>query len=105
VVKHGAYGCFVLGDADRLMQVLTNFLSNACKFSPSEGQVVVSAEVVEHIVRVAVIDQGPGIPEFFRDLVFEKFTQADTSTIRRHPGSGLGLNIAKSIIDALGGTI
>jgi signal transduction histidine kinase len=105
VVQHCAHGWFVLGDADRLIQVLTNLLSNACKFSPVGGQVIVSAEARERMVRVAVIDHGPGIPEFFRDLVFEKFTQADTSTIRRHRGSGLGLHIAKSIIDALGGTI
>lgn len=105
VVKQGAHGWFVLGDLDRLTQVLTNLLSNACKFSPAGGHVTVSAEVVEQKVRVAVTDRGPGIPEFFRDHVFEKFTQADTSTIRRHRGSGLGLHIAKSIIDALGGTI
>jgi signal transduction histidine kinase len=102
---HQTRECFVMGDVDRLIQVLTNLLSNACKFSPSGGQVAITTERVEQIVRVAVADQGTGIPESFRPFVFEKFTQADSSSSRRHGGSGLGLSIAKAIIEAFGGTI
>jgi signal transduction histidine kinase len=102
---HGAKGWYVLGDSDRLLQVLTNFLSNACKFSPSGAHVTIATTIVEHQVRVTVTDHGLGIPESFRAHVFEKFTQADTSLRRRIGGSGLGLHIAKSIIDTCGGRI
>jgi signal transduction histidine kinase len=73
--NHHARQCVVMGDGDRLMQVLTNLLSNACKFSPSGGQVTITAECVDQRVRVTVADHGPGIPESFHPFVFEKFTQ------------------------------
>lgn len=85
-------------DYDRLIQVLTNLISNAIKFSPSEGVVTISYKKVNNNVRVSVTDLGQGIPEEFKDKIFQKFAQADTTSARKYGGSGLGLNISKSII-------
>jgi signal transduction histidine kinase len=95
----------IRADADRVLQVLTNLLSNAVKHSPSGGTVVVSAELAPGTVRVRVVDRGAGIPENFRDRVFQRFAQADSSSTRLHGGSGLGLSISKAIVERLGGTI
>jgi signal transduction histidine kinase len=95
----------VEADPDRLIQVLTNLLSNAAKFSPSEALIQVSIERREEWIRVTVSDSGPGIPEAFRARVFEKFAQADASDSRRKSGTGLGLSISKAIIEKLGGRI
>ncbi len=102
---HRAQGWFVLADTDQLIQVLTNLLSNACKFAPVHSQVTVVVAAIEQRVHISVTDHGPGIPDAFQPHVFEKFSQADRSTNRRHGGSGLGLSITKAIIDALDGTI
>jgi signal transduction histidine kinase len=95
----------VWGDADRLMQVMTNLLSNAAKFSPPEASVRVCASAQEGVVQVRVSDCGPGIPEHFRERVFQRFAQADSSTTRDRAGSGLGLSITKAIVERLGGRI
>ncbi len=95
----------IRGDSVRLLQVLANFLSNAAKFSPTGNKVVVSAERRGSLIRVSVADQGPGIPDSFRPHVFEKFAQADGSDRRKIGGTGLGLNIAKHIIQNHGGYI
>jgi signal transduction histidine kinase len=87
------------------MQVMTNLLSNAAKFSPRGDTVVVAAERQGTQVRVSVTDRGPGIPEEFRHRVFQKFAQADSSTTRDKGGTGLGLSISKAIIERLGGRI
>ncbi len=95
----------VLGDKDRLMQVLSNLMSNAAKFSP-EGDLV-DLSVVRHggSVRISVKDKGPGIPEEFRESIFEKFSQADSSDTRQKGGTGLGLSITKAIVEQHGGSI
>ncbi len=95
----------VKGDPDRLMQVLANLLSNAVKFSPDGGKVELSLSAHDSGFRVAVRDHGPGISEAFRDRIFDKFAQADSSDARRKGGTGLGLNISKIIIEHHGGTI
>ncbi|WP_051249345.1 response regulator [Inquilinus limosus] len=95
----------VQGDADRLIQVLTNLLSNAAKFSPAGAAVEVAVEAVGRQVRVSVRDHGPGIPEEFRNRIFQRFAQADASDIRRKGGTGLGLSIAKAIVERHGGRI
>ncbi len=92
-------------DADRLMQVITNLLSNAAKFSPSGADVHVRSRPEANTVRVEVEDAGSGIPEEFRGRIFEKFAQADASAARRFEGTGLGLSIARKLIEAMGGTI
>jgi signal transduction histidine kinase len=99
-------GLSVAADPNRLMQVLTNLLANAAKFSPRGDTVVLHAgRVEEGWVRVKVTDRGPGIPEEFRPRVFQKFAQADTSTTASQEGTGLGLSISKAIMEGLGGRI
>jgi signal transduction histidine kinase len=105
VVNDEAEGARVRADADRLIQVVTNLLSNAIKFSPEGALVEVSTARRDGMIRVSVRDRGPGIPESFHDLVFEKFTQADGSDRRRLGGTGLGLSICRAIIEDLGGRI
>jgi PAS domain S-box-containing protein len=93
-------------DRDRVHQVITNLVSNAIKFSPDSGVVTIDIEpAATNRVRVSVRDQGPGIAA--RDLprLFKKFSQLDSSTRRTKMGSGLGLVISKSIVDAHGGRI
>ncbi len=96
---------YVHGDHGRLMQVMANLISNAVKFSNKGGKVVVSLVIDEPNVRVLVQDQGQGIPEKAKNTIFDRFTQADTSDTRQKTGSGLGLNITKSIVEKHGGTI
>lgn len=95
----------ILADPDRLMQVLNNLLSNAAKFSPSNDTVDVAVARHHDAIRISVTDYGPGIPEDFQAILFEKFTQSDSTDSRRRGGTGLGLNIAKTIIEKHGGRI
>ncbi|MDX2272859.1 MAG: PAS domain S-box protein [Cyanobacteriota bacterium] len=95
----------VNADANRLMQVMANLLSNAAKFSPPHSEVVVRVEAHREQVRVSVVDRGSGIPVAFRPYVFQKFTQADSADTRQKGGTGLGLSISKAIIERLGGAI
>lgn len=97
--------CNVAADADRLMQVLTNLISNAAKFSPAQGEVEVGVEVRGESVRVNVRDHGPGIPENFRGQIFQRFERADNSDTRRKGGTGLGLAISKALIEHMNGRI
>jgi DNA-binding response OmpR family regulator/nitrogen-specific signal transduction histidine kinase len=92
-------------DSGRLMQVLSNLLSNACKFSPKGEKITVSMKKISSIVRVSVSDNGPGIPEEFQFRIFQKFSQADSSDTRGKGGTGLGLNISKTIIENMGGAL
>lgn len=92
-------------DSHRLQQVLTNLLSNAAKFSPRDDIVRIAVRLRDNIVRVEIIDNGPGIPAVFRDRVFEKFSQADASNTRNTGGTGLGLAICKELISRMGGEI
>ena len=85
--------------ADRINQVITNLISNACKFSPAGSRVKVDVERRGDQVRVSVSDQGAGVPDHFRDRLFEKFSQADSSTTRAKGGTGLGLSISKALIE------
>lgn len=96
---------FVDGDGERIMQVMSNLMSNAAKFSHKGGEVEVSLTQNEEHVRISVIDFGSGIPVAAQRSIFEKFTQADSSNQRQKGGTGLGLSIAKSIVEAMGGTI
>lgn len=95
----------VIADAARVQQVMANLLSNAAKFSPDGGTVVISVEKRENDARVVVHDDGPGIPEHFRSEMFQKFSQARSSDSTKLGGSGLGLNIAKAIVEAHGGEL
>lgn len=95
----------VVADYTRLQQVMANLLSNACKFSPPHSTVHISMVCEANRVRVSVSDSGAGIPEAFQPHVFEKFSQADASNTRQQNGAGLGLSIAKLIVERCGGTI
>lgn len=92
-------------DTDRITQVLINLLSNAAKFSPHGASVDVLLTSQPGQLRVAIIDQGIGIADEFRDRIFQKFAQAITSELQRKGGTGLGLSISKAIIEHHGGQI
>jgi signal transduction histidine kinase len=96
---------WVYADSDRLMQVFTNLLSNAAKFSPANSTVHVAVVRHERGLRVSIADRGPGIPSGFHSRIFGKFAQADSSDTRQKGGTGLGLSIAKAIVERLGGEI
>lgn len=92
-------------DADRMTQVLTNLLSNAAKFSPPHSEVEIRVRHNGKQLHVEVCDHGAGIPEEFKNRIFQKFAQADSSDTRQKGGTGLGLSIVKAIIEKHGGTI
>lgn len=95
----------IRGDYYRLIQVMNNLLSNAIKFSDDGGTVYVRATAFEDRVRISVQDEGIGIPENSSARVFGKFSQVDSSDIRKVGGTGLGLNITKQIVERHEGTI
>ncbi|MFC4654774.1 MULTISPECIES: sensor histidine kinase [Rheinheimera] len=92
-------------DPDKIMQVMSNLLSNAAKYSPQGGAVQIRSQQQGDKVRIEVEDSGPGIPLEFQDRVFEKFAQADSSNTRRVGGTGLGMAISKSLVELHGGSI
>jgi signal transduction histidine kinase len=96
---------YVNGDYNRLIQVIANLLSNATKFSHRDGQVDVFLARHNGNIRVSVQDYGRGIPESARASIFDNFTQVDSSDRRNRGGSGLGLSIAKKIVEAHDGHI
>jgi signal transduction histidine kinase len=102
-LESSAPGALVRVDADRLIQVLENLLSNAAKFSPPGDKVRIGLRRVGDRLRVDVSDHGPGIDAKFRDTVFEKFAQGPGA--REKGGTGLGLHIARAIADRLGGSL
>jgi PAS domain S-box-containing protein len=95
----------VYGDAERLQQVIWNLLSNAIKFTDRSGTVTISLEVNGAFIEIKVTDTGKGIKPEFLPYVFDRFTQADSSISRSHGGLGMGLAIARSIVDLHGGVI
>jgi PAS domain S-box-containing protein len=95
----------VLGDADRITQVLVNLVGNGIKYTPAGGSVTVSAEAEEGVVTVCVADTGIGIAPEDQKRLFQKFFRADNSTTREVGGTGLGLAITKAILEKMHGTI
>ena len=96
-----------IGDPGRIRQILVNLMGNAIKFT-SAGHVFLNLELVSQessatTVRFTVEDTGIGIPEDKLDAIFEKFTQADSSTTRKFGGTGLGLSICKQLVEIMGG--
>lgn len=89
----------VLADAEALTRILRHLLDNAIKFSPAESTVTLSAERRDVLVRVAVRDEGPGIPPGERENIFKLFYQGDGSSTRRAGGLGLGLTLAKKLLE------
>jgi signal transduction histidine kinase len=95
----------VSGDAERLQQVIWNLLTNAVKFTPEGGRVDVFIESAAEHVEVRVVDTGQGISPDFLPQVFERFRQAAGATTTRHGGLGLGLGIARYLVELHGGTV
>ena len=95
----------VSGDPDRLQQVAWNLVSNAIKFTPKGGRVLVRLERIESHVEVAVSDTGRGIEPDFLGHVFDRFRQADATTTRAFGGLGLGLAIVRQLVELHGGTV
>lgn len=98
-------GTWLEGDADRIAQILANLVSNAVKHSPRGETVTIDAARVGNEVQIGVRDRGEGIPDAFRDRIFERFSQADGSDARQRGGTGLGLAITKSLVLQHGGSI
>lgn len=93
-------------DSDRFAQIMANLLSNACKYSPPGEPVKLRLNVNDNVyVRIEVIDRGPGIPANFSERIFQKFSQADASDTRAKDGTGLGLTIAKEMVERMDGKI
>jgi PAS domain S-box-containing protein len=96
---------FVMGDPARLQQVFTNILNNAVKFTPSKGEVTVDIERRGLSVAVIITDTGIGFKKEFIPFLFKKFSQASSGVRRQGKGLGLGLSIAKTLVELQGGTI
>ena len=96
----------VIGDANRLQQIVWNLLSNAAKFTPEGGQIEVKLERADdHHVEIIVSDKGEGIAPEFLPFVFDRFRQADGATTRQHGGLGLGLAIVRHLTELHGGSV
>jgi signal transduction histidine kinase len=95
----------IQGDEQRLRQVIDNLLSNAIKYSPDGGQIEVGGMVDDHTVTVYVRDHGVGLTESDQERIFERFYRVDDALSRRTQGTGLGLFLARSIVEAHGGTM
>jgi PAS domain S-box-containing protein len=95
----------VMGDKDRLQQVVWNLLTNAIKFTPRAGHVHVLIHRVNSHVEICVSDNGEGIAPEFLGHVFDRFRQADAGTTRRHGGLGVGLSIVKHLTELHGGSV
>ena len=95
----------MLGDAERLQQVLGNLLSNAIKFTPAGGRVDITLSQVDHQAQIQISDTGIGIPADLLPHIFERFYQGDSNTIKTNQGLGLGLAIVRYLIELHGGTV
>jgi len=95
----------VIGDFDRLQQIVWNLLSNAIKFTQEEGKVEVRLESVGDEAQIQIIDNGIGIEPDFLPYVFDRFRQADSSTTRSYGGLGLGLAIVRHLVEQHGGKV
>ena len=104
-IKENADVSHISGDPNRLQQVIWNLLSNAIKFTPNEGLVRLEIERTNDFVEIRVKDTGVGIKEEFLPHVFDRFRQADASSIRKFGGLGLGLAIVRHITEMHGGTV
>lgn len=95
----------IMGDPNRLQQVIWNLLSNAVKFTPPGGQVTVELRSIDSVTEVVIRDTGRGIKPEFLPHVFDRFRQADSSTTREFGGLGLGLAIVRHLVELHGGTV
>jgi CheY-like chemotaxis protein/two-component sensor histidine kinase len=96
---------FVIGDFERLQQIVWNLLTNAVKFTPRDGTIAVTATRTGSSVRIAVADNGKGMADEHLHTIFDRFRQVDSSSTRKQGGLGLGLAIVKYLAEAHGGTV
>lgn len=96
---------WILGDRAYMVQLICILLSNAAKFSPHGAEVVVSTEARDDHALISITDRGPGIPEEMRAQIFDRFVQADSTPTRRYGGTGIGLTLAKLIVEQFDGRI
>jgi signal transduction histidine kinase/ActR/RegA family two-component response regulator len=97
--------CFIDGDRDKLDRVFSNLVANALKFSPSGTTVRLSVEADENEVRVAVEDEGPGVPPNDRDRIFARFDRGAKEVRRRVQGAGIGLAVVREFVELHGGSV
>jgi PAS domain S-box-containing protein len=95
----------IKGDKERLAQVVTNLVTNAIKYSPNGGEVLIKTENVDENLKVSIKDMGIGIPEEVQSRVFDRFFRVNTPQIQTFPGMGLGLYISAGLVHRHGGTI
>ncbi|MBI5842270.1 MAG: HAMP domain-containing protein [Chloroflexi bacterium] len=100
-----AHPVILHADEDRIVQVLTNLVGNALQYTPANGQVTISVEATGNEVRFSVRDTGVGIPPEHLPHIFDRFYRVDKSRSRARGGSGIGLTIAKHLVEAHGGKI
>jgi len=95
----------VKADKERIAQVITNFLTNAIKYSPKGGKVVIASKEIGGGVRVSVKDSGMGIPDELQEKIFDRFFRINNPAVQTFPGMGIGLYIAQNIIQRHKGRI
>lgn len=105
VIENDQSPPYALADVDQVEQILNNLVSNAIKYSPSGGRVVLSVRTEDGFMKISAEDEGIGIPEEERENIFERYHRVDSSSTRRISGTGLGLFITKILVEAQGGTI
>ncbi|OQY45626.1 MAG: hypothetical protein B6242_09940 [Anaerolineaceae bacterium 4572_78] len=96
---------YILADYARMWEVITNLINNAIKYSPNGGMIKLGGEVLDNTVRLFVTDEGIGIPPSAHSIIFERFHRIDNSLTRKAKGTGLGLFLVKSVVEAHGGTV
>ncbi len=96
---------YVRADASRIKQVLANLISNACKYSSKNTEVLIKAERIDDLAIIYIQNIGPGVPESFKSKIFQAFSQADSTDTRATGGTGLGLNITRKIVKRHDGEI
>ena len=99
------YPVILRADEDRIIQILTNLIGNALQYTPADGQVAISVESTGNEARFSVKDSGVGIPPQHLPHIFDRFYRVDKSRSRARGGSGVGLTIAKHLVEAHGGRI
>jgi PAS domain S-box-containing protein len=92
----------IIADMDLVQRVLVNLISNAIKYSPPNGEITITATETGDFVEVCVTDEGPGVPEAYKEAIFDRYRQVDGAS---RAGTGLGLAICKAVIEEHGGTI
>jgi signal transduction histidine kinase len=105
IVLRSGWSGLVLGDRDRIEQVLVNLLDNAVKYAPDGGSIVVSTSRLRDAARISVRDRGPGVPPAERSRIFEKFYRRRPHLMRGPGGTGLGLYISRELVERMGGRI